>query len=251
MNITFGSFAFLPCADAAEAMALAGIKRVIIDREHASTTWAEAREMIRAVQGAGSQALVRIRAVTSAEVLPALELGVDGIVVPFVSSQDDVEGIRDLCRYPPMGSRGTCSLTRAASYGLKRSSFAEHVQNVNQSLKIIGLLETPLAEAAIGAMMNVLGGLDGILIGRSDLASALGKPGQATDPEVIAISRRMLGQCRAAGIQDAGVVVYGREEVASWVDAGATSIIYGSDVSVLATAYERFVNDSSAVIRQR
>ena len=240
------SFAFLPCADSAEAMTRAGIDRVIIDREHASTTWSEVREMIRAVQGNGGEAFVRVRAISNEQILPALELGVDGIVAPFVGTPEIVRHLRDICRYPPLGDRGTCTLTRAAAYGLKRGAFAEHARYINANTKIIGLLEESVSDADIKRMAEVKGGLDGVLIGRSDLAAGLGKPGEVQDAEVLQISRRMLAACEREGLGDRGVLVYSPAEIDDWSSTGVTWVAYGADVSILAQAYSAFVTASAS-----
>lgn len=235
------TFAFLPSPDACEAIALAGIDRIVVDREHASTEWHEVRAMTVAAQARGAEVFVRVRALEQSEILPALELGVDGIMLPFVTGPEDVQRLRKICRYSPEGERGTCTLTRAARYGLLRDEFAQHTQGENRRVKLVGLLEADLDDASLHAIAAVGGGLDGVLIGRSDLAASLGRPGAVQDEEVIAASTRMVAACVDGGVEDIGMVVYGANEFPQWAAIGVTTAYYSADTAILARTYHDFV----------
>ncbi len=59
-------------------------------------------------------------------------------------------------------------------------------------LLLIGLVESPQGVANAVAIQSVEPGLDAISVGCSDLASAMGRPGQAGDAQVMAATRTVL-----------------------------------------------------------
>ncbi|MBI3968921.1 MAG: hypothetical protein HY329_25055 [Chloroflexi bacterium] len=80
----------------------------------------------------------------------------------------DARRARDAVRYPPLGARGTCSVTRAAGYRRHRPTFAEHVDAILEE------------------------GVEVAFSGRADLSTALGVPSQLEHSRVIAAVDRVL-----------------------------------------------------------
>jgi 4-hydroxy-2-oxoheptanedioate aldolase len=82
------------------------------------------------------------------------------------------------------------------------------------------------------------GGLDLISVGRSDLASSLGHPGQAGHPEVVEATHRLLREvaehpartCRSA------MVIYDPSEAQTWLPDGCTVFIAPSESGLLMQA---------------
>jgi len=237
-----GCFAFMPCAQTVEVLALAGFDFVIIDLEHAPKSWDAVEQMIRAAQLHRLPALVRVPEISGHWILGSLELGAAGIVLPMLETVDQLRLAVDALRYPPLGRRGTCTQTRAARHGQVRSAFGRHAQQQNDELVLMALIETGAGLAAARQFMAPDFGLDLISVGRSDLASSLGHPGQAGHPDVVEATHRLLREaadhpartCRSA------MVIYDPSEAQIWLPDGCTVFIAPSESGLLMQAGARW-----------
>lgn len=231
----FGTFTFLSSPDIVEIMGLAGFDYVIIDLEHSPKNWSDVANMIRAAELHGMAPLVRIRENSEKAILEVLELGAAGVVVPFVQSVDDVARAVRAMNYAPKGSRGTCTLTRAARYGGLRAGFVEHSQLQNDNLVLIAQIEDQLGLNAVDDIVGCDPGIDGLIVGRSDLASSLGVPGLTDDPRVIVASETLVRSARRRGVA-AGIGVYRPSEAERWIQLGCNLFFYSADTAMLLNA---------------
>lgn len=231
----FGTFAFLASPDIVEIMGFAGFDYVIIDLEHSPKNWSDVANMIRAAELHGMAPLVRIRENSEKAVLEVLELGAAGVVVPFVQSADDVVRAVRAMNYAPKGARGTCTLTRAAHYGGLRAGFVAHSQRQNEHVVLIAQIEDQLGLDAVDDIVGCDPGIDGLIVGRSDLASSLGAPGQTDDPRVVAASETLVRAARLRGVA-AGIGVYSPSEAERWIKLGCNLFFYSADTAMLLNA---------------
>lgn len=235
-----GSFVFLPNASVVEILAEAGLDFVIIDQEHAPKSWETVEHMVRAAELYGMPALVRVHENTPHTLLHALEVGAAGVVVPFIRHADDVKAVVDAVRFPPQGKRGTCTQTRAARHSALRSQFVEHCQATNDELVIVGIIECPEGVRHIGSILDVPQGLDAVLLGRSDLAATMGRPGRVNDPDVARATHEVLDALRRSEpAVTSAMAVYGAAEVAQWREKGCSMFMAPSESSLLLDAAQR------------
>lgn len=227
-----GSFAFLPSPGVVEILGHAGMDFVIIDQEHSPKNWDMVENMVRAAEVCGIAALIRVARIEEKEILQALEVGAVGIMVPFVETADEVRRAASALRYAPEGTRGTCTQTRAAGYSVNRSRFVEFARDCNRELLLIGLIESRKGVDNIEEIVAVPNGLDVVFIGRSDLASDLGKPGQSGDPLVEAAAKKILAAALASGTQ-VGLAQYAPAECATWAARGCSFFAFPSESGVL------------------
>ena len=234
----FGSFVFLPSPDIVEIMGLAGFDYVIIDLEHSPKSWDAVANMIRAAELHGVAPLVRVRENSEKEILEVLELGAEGVVVPFVRSADDMRRAAAAMHYPPLGSRGTCTLTRAARYGGLRSAFVEHTQRQNERLVMVAQIEDAAGVDNIGDILDCDPGADVVMIGRADLASALGCAGQVDDPRVVQATRQIIDAARNHARRSirTGIGIYAPNDAAQWIDCGCRFFFYSADTLMMLNA---------------
>lgn len=227
-----GCYAFLPSPGLVEILGHAGLDFIIVDQEHSRKSWEVVEDLVRAAEASGMAALVRVAWNEEKEILHALETGAAGIVLPFVECAEDVRRAAAALRYAPQGTRGTCTQTRAAGYGARRGGFVEYARQCNRELLLVGQIESRRGLDAIGEIAAADPGLDAVLIGRSDLASELGKPGQTGDAEVEAASRRILEACREAG-KVAGIAHNEAAECAAWSARGCSFFALASETGFL------------------
>ena len=227
-----GTFSMLPGAGVVEILGRAGLDFVIIDQEHCPKSWETVENMVRAAELCGMAALIRVARIEEKEILQALEVGAAGIMVPFVETADDVRRAMSALRYAPDGRRGTCTQTRAAGYGANRTRFTELARQCNAELLLIGLIESREGLHNIEEILAVKNGLDVVFIGRSDLASDLGRPGQSGDPLVEAATGKILAAARTAGVRT-GIAQYAPAECESWARRGCSFFSFPSESGLL------------------
>ncbi len=218
-----------------EVLAESGFDFVIIDQEHAAKGVETIENMIRAANVYDLPALVRVASNEEKAILAVIESGAAGIVVPFIESRDDVDRASRALFFPPKGNRGVCTQTRAARHGALRSRFLDHVTRENDRLVLMGLIESLPGARNIGEILTHPAGLDALMVGRSDLAAQLGKPGQAKDPEVMKATVDVLSACTAGDFPETrtAMVIYQPEEVDTWKRHGSTIFIGASEVGLI------------------
>src|SRR5262249_41907437 len=92
-------------------------------------------------------------------------------------------------------------------------------------------------------------GIDGVFVGPSDLAASIGLLGQQTHPDVVAAVEKAFAGVAAAG-KPFGVNAFVPEQARRYVDSGASFVLVGADVALLARGSEalaaRFIANQGA-----
>lgn len=201
-ELAFGSEIMFPSADVAEILGYAGLDFVYLDMEHSATTHESLVHMIRAAEIGGATPLVRIPETLSGQtagvILPLLDLGAMGVIVPHVESAAQARAVVDAVKYHPLGQRGMFDVGRQTGYGFAMSG-PEYVKAANDETLIVLMIETAQGIASLDEILSVPG-IDVILIGSSDLSQSLGCPGQLLAPVVLQAIDRILARTQAAGI---------------------------------------------------
>lgn len=231
-----GTFAFLPSPSIVEIIGMTGFDFVIIDQEHSAKDPSTIENMIRAAQLQGLSPLVRVAENNEKMILQALEAGAEGVVIPFIEDAEEAVAAVQAARYTPIGRRGTCTLTRAASYGLRRSEFAKVVDEANAKVVVIGSIESQRGMRNIPEILKATSKLDALIIGRSDLAADLGVPGQTSHPEVLELVEQVTNVARTEHEVRFGIGLYGPKDAGGWVEKGYSVFFYSADTTILANA---------------
>lgn len=178
-GVKIGSWLTLNNSSIAEIMADAGFDWLCVDLEHTITDYAEAQQLIMAIQSKGLKAFVRVGENNARIIKRVLDAGADGIIVPSVNSAFEARKAVDAVKYPPQGKRGV-GLARAQNYGF---GFEHYRDEKTKDIKIIAQIEHINAIKELDAIIQTEG-IDGTFIGPYDLSASLGKPGQWDEPEV-------------------------------------------------------------------
>jgi 2-keto-3-deoxy-L-rhamnonate aldolase RhmA len=180
MKTQIGSWITLNNPSIAEIMADAGFDWLCVDMEHSVTDYAEAQQLILAIQSKGLKAYVRVGENNTRIIKRVLDAGADGIIVPSVNSAEEAKKAVNAVYYPPIGTRGV-GLARAQSYGF---GFDEYRDKKSKEIKLIVQIEHINAIKELDAILSI-DGVDGTFIGPYDLSGSIGKPGQWDEPEVV------------------------------------------------------------------
>src|SRR5277367_3566141 len=102
----FGLWVTLEAPSITEMAVALGLDWVVIDAEHGHLDWKEIVEHLRAAVRSDTVALVRIAELNAGLIKRALDIGADGIVVPWVESAEQLKQAVRCARYPVEGIRG-------------------------------------------------------------------------------------------------------------------------------------------------
>lgn len=235
-QVALGSFAFLADPTAIEAMGHAGLDFAVIDMEHTERDMSEVLALIRGADATGLSPFVRVPDLDGKQILRALEAGAHGIMVPSVRTAEQARALARACRYPPDGDRGTCRFSRAAGTGAYARDWPAFVRRANAEVMAVALVEDA---AGAEAIEEIVAEVDLTMIGRGDLSSELGVPGQVDHPSVMAVVERYERAARAHG-KPMATMCYSTADARQWIARGYRMVIHTADVNILFHAYAGF-----------
>lgn len=192
----FTSSVRLPDPGLCELLGYAGFDFVLLDGEHGATS---PETLDRQVQGCFAGGTVPVYRTLHnddpEEIMRALDVGVQGILIPHCRTADDARRLQQAAFYPPQGKRGI-GPGRGSLWG--RVPFAEYYQSIQNQILLLALIEDVEGVENIDAIAEV--GLDVLWVGTGDLSADLGVPGQLTHPDVVEASSRVLAACQKHNI---------------------------------------------------
>ncbi|GEO85657.1 MULTISPECIES: HpcH/HpaI aldolase family protein [Alphaproteobacteria] len=225
----YGLWVALASPHAAEVSAGSGFDWILIDAEHGPNDIPLIAAQLAAVARHPAHPVVRLPVGETWLIKQALDIGAQSLLVPMVETGDEAQRLARACRYPPEGIRGMgAGLGRAADFG----RIADYVETANEQICLIVQIESQLGIDNVEAIVTT-DGVDGVLIGPSDLAADLGHTGNPRHPEVMAAVDGLIRKIVALG-KPAGIMAVDPVIIQLAKDAGACFIAVGSDVGVLA-----------------
>ncbi len=165
------------------------------DMEHTTLSPEALAAHLIAARGKNKAALVRVQSSATPFIKSVLDAGADGIVVPQVTSVEEVQSIVDDCRYPPTGRRGFGPLV-PTNYG--RIGDLPYIEAADANIFAAVMIETAAAVEAIEQIVAI-DGLDSIVIGPWDLSGSLGHLGQVDHPSVVEAIEHVIATTHNAG----------------------------------------------------
>src|SRR3954451_7580516 len=190
----FGLWVTLESPSITEMAVALGMDWVVIDAEHGHLDWKEIIEHLRATVRSDTVALVRVAELNSGLIKRALDIGADGVVVPWIESAEQLQQAVAYARYPLPGVRGI-GAERATCWG---QCLVEHTAEANDHVLVVPILETVRTVAQVPAMCRV-DGVELLFFGPADFSSTAGYRGQWEGPGVHEQILQMKDTIRAAG----------------------------------------------------
>lgn len=175
----FGLWVTLESPSVTEIAVGLGLDWVVIDAEHGHLDWKEIIDHVRATVRSDTVALVRIAELNIGLIKRALDIGADGIVIPWIESADQLRQAVAYSMYPPEGLRGIGG-ERATCWG---QCLVEHTAEANQNVLVVPIMETVKAIRNVPQMCQV-DGVELMFFGPADLSSTAGFRGQWEGPGV-------------------------------------------------------------------
>jgi 2-dehydro-3-deoxyglucarate aldolase len=209
-----------------EVLGLAGFDWLLLDGEHAPNDVGTFIPQLMALKDSRSAPVVRPPWNDAVVIKRLLDSGFYNFLVPFVESEAEARRAVAATRYPPAGIRGVSVSQRHNRYG----TVPDYLATVNDNVCVLVQIESGPGLAAIDAIAAV-DGIDGIFVGPSDLAAALGHLGNAGHPEVQQAIRHVFARAKTHG-KASGILAPVEADARRYLEWGATFIAVGSDLGL-------------------
>ncbi|WP_283138335.1 HpcH/HpaI aldolase family protein [Rhizohabitans arisaemae] len=221
-----GTFVKLPVPEGVELAAEAGFRFVVVDLEHSTLDESAAITLVRHADACGVAALVRVPRVDPPMIARLLESGAVGLQLSMLCTAEQARELRAATRFAPEGSRSISLANRAAGFGAGGLAAFLRAEAESPPL-LVGQIETAVTEP----WPEVVGGLDVVFVGSTDLAVSLGcLPG---DERLRAAVDAVRGAADRAGTAFGGWSP-GLAAAGSLGLATAGYLVVGSDLQILA-----------------
>jgi len=195
----YGLWITLESPSISEMAVALGLDWVVIDAEHGHLDWKEILEHVRAAVRSETVALVRVAEANGGLIKRALDIGADGIVVPWIETAEQLKQSVAFATYPPEGVRGI-GAERATGWG---QSLLEHTQEANEHVLVVPIIETVTAGRNIEQLCTI-SSANLFFFGPADYSSTAGHRGQWEGPgvaqELLAIKAKLRAQGKHCGI---------------------------------------------------
>ncbi|MBQ17869.1 MAG: hypothetical protein CMJ65_12165 [Planctomycetaceae bacterium] len=213
-----------------EILGHAGFDFVLLDGEHGAMDPSSIDRLVQGCFAGETVPIVRVLRNNDAEaVMHALDLGVQGVLIPHCRTVEDAQALRTAALYSPEGNRGF-GPARGMKWG--RVASADYFRDINDTVALLALVEDIEGVENIESIAAA-GLLDVLWVGTGDLAMAYGHPGERDHPEVKAAADRILAACLEHNVA-AGFPARSAEEAAWAVAQGYRAIGYaGAETYVM------------------
>jgi 4-hydroxy-2-oxoheptanedioate aldolase len=236
-NVLYGAISPTTDATVCEYLGLAGLDFYMIDGEHGPIDVGDALHMIRACELIGISPWARIRSVDEKLILQYMDAGIVGVMMPGITSLNQVKDLVHAIKYPPLGKRGLGPV-RAGDYLTGAKNQLQYIEYSNQTTLVFPQFEDIVCLEFLDDIL-AMPGVDGIIIGPRDLAMSMGFYDGPAHPEVSEVIDQIFKKTKSAG-KIIGTVAGNKEQADALIQKGA-QIILNSIQGLLTQAVKSFI----------
>lgn len=174
----------------------AGCEYVLYDMEHTGIGLETMKQQVAYCRGLPITPMVRVPRGEYHFLARALDIGMQGVMIPMVESAEEAARIADATRYPPVGRRG-------AAFGFAHDDYSggdpkQKMARANAEVTVIAQIETERGLANVDEIAAVEG-IDVLWVGHFDLANFLGIPADFQNPIFLDAVSKVVAAARRAG----------------------------------------------------
>ena len=232
----------------AEQLAHSGYDWLLVDAQHGPMGYEKLSAMLCAIGSGGAKSMVRVAGYADrAGIQQALDLGADGILVPYINTADEARQAVSCCLYPTAGTRSVYFPQRSTN----KAGLLGYVPNANKNIIVALQVETHDCIRNMAAIAAVPG-VDILFLGQNDLCMSMGLfetyvfPEMYTSPELLAATTTLVSEAKKNNVI-LGVFLFGTSRVGEFLDKGFTFISVGNDLHHVLTQTGAYVQDLESI----
>jgi 4-hydroxy-2-oxoheptanedioate aldolase len=233
---------------AAEQLAHSGYDWLLVDTQHGPMDHERLSAMLCAIASGGAKSMVRVAGYHDrGGIQQALDLGADGVLIPYINTAEEARQAVSCARYPTVGTRSVYFPQRSTN----KAGLLGYVGNANNNIIVALQVETASCVENM-AEIAAVPGVDILFLGQNDLCMSMGLfekyefPHMYTSPELDAATKKLVEQARKNSVI-LGVFLFGTARVGEFLEKGFTFISIGNDLHHILTQATAYVKDMEAV----
>jgi 4-hydroxy-2-oxoheptanedioate aldolase len=247
-----GLFVNSHSATVAEQLAHTGYDWLLVDTQHGPMGFEHLSTMLCAIGSGGAKSMVRVAGFHDrGGIQQALDLGADGVLVPYINNAEEARQAVSCARYPTQGTRSVYFPQRSTN----KAGLLGYVGNANRNVIVALQVETADCIANIDEIAEVPG-VDILFLGQNDLCMSMGLfekyefPHMYTSPELQAATEKLMAAARKNDVIP-GLFLFGTGRVGEFLEKGFTFISIGNDLHHVLTQAGAYVGDMEKIAGER
>jgi 4-hydroxy-2-oxoheptanedioate aldolase len=236
----------------AEQLAHSGYDWLLVDSQHGPMGYEKLSGMIAGISSGGAKSMVRVTGYSDrAGIQQSLDIGADGVLVPYINTAEEARQAVSCTRYPMTGTRSVYFPQRS----MNKAGLLGYAGSANQNVIVALQVETA---ACIENMEEIAAvpGVDILFLGQNDLCMSMGLyekyefPHMYTSPELAAATNKLVENARKNNVI-LGLFLFGTSRVGEFLDKGFTFISIGNDLHHILTQSGAYVNDMEKIAAEK
>lgn len=236
----------------AEQLAHSGYDWLLVDTQHGPMGFLELSGMLASIANGGAKSMVRVAGYHDrGGIQQALDMGADGVLVPYINNADEARQAVSCARYPTAGTRSVYFPQRS----MNRAGLLGYAGAANENTILALQVETDSCIKNIDEIAAVPG-VDILFLGQNDLCMSMGLyekykfPDMYTSPELNAATEKLKVAAKKNNVI-LGLFLFGTARVGEFLDKGFPFISVGNDLHHILTQAGAYVKDMEAVSKEK
>ncbi len=234
----------------AEQLAHSGYDWLLVDSQHGPMGFEKLSAMLSGISNGGAKSLVRVGSYSDRPgIQQSLDLGADGILVPYINTADEARAAVSCARYPTAGTRSVYFPQRS----MNKEGLLGYAGGANTNVIVALQVETADCIKNIDEIAAVPG-VDVLFLGQNDLCMSMGLyekyefPHMYTSPELGAATEKLVAAARKNNVI-LGLFLFGTSRVGEFLDKGFPFISIGNDLHHVLTQAGAYVKDVEEIAK--
>jgi 4-hydroxy-2-oxoheptanedioate aldolase len=236
----------------AEQLAYSGYDWLLVDTQHGPMHSEHLSAMLSSIANGGAKSMVRVSGYNDrAGIQQALDLGSDGVLIPYINTAEEARQAISCTKYPTVGTRSVYFPQRS----MDKAGLLGYAGNFNNDGIVALQVETA---SCIENMVEIASvpGVDILFLGQNDLCMSMGLynkyefPLMYTSPELGAATQKLVENARKNNVI-LGLFLFGTARVGEFLEKGFTFISVGNDLHHILTQGAAYVGDMEKTSQEK
>jgi len=236
----------------AEQLAHSGYDWLLVDSQHGPMGYEKLSAMLAGIASGGAKSIVRVGGYGDRPgIQQSLDLGADGVLVPYINNADEARQAVSCARYPTTGTRSVYFPQRS----MNKEGLLGYAGGANSNVIVALQVETADCIKNIDEIAAVPG-VDLLFLGQNDLCMSMGLyekyefPHMYTSPEIGAATEKLIAAARKNNVI-LGLFLFGTARVGEFLDKGFPLISVGNDLHHILTQASAYVKDVEEISKAK
>jgi len=236
----------------AEQLAHSGYDWLLVDSQHGPMGYEKLSAMLCGIASGGAKSLVRVGGYSDrAGIQQSLDLGADGVLVPYINTAEEARQAVSCARYPTTGTRSVYFPQRS----MNKDGLLGYAGAWNNNAIVALQVETADCIKNMDEIAAVPG-VDLLFLGQNDLCMSMGLyekyefPHMYTSPELGAATDKLIAAAKKNNVI-LGLFLFGTSRVGEFLDKGFSFISIGNDLHHVLTQAGAYVKDVEEIAKSK